>query len=100
MATNLSKAGFKKGGSVMASLVEQKKNAERRQKERRALMDIEEKEREERQPSLLSQTRKAFSGQKPDSIVSKKPKGLKEGGMVTTCRGQGRVMKKRQTKMN
>lgn len=31
---------------------------------------------------------------------AEKPSGFKKGGMVTTCRGQGRVMKKRQTKMN
>lgn len=33
-------------------------------------------------------------------LSGKRPQGLKDGGMVTTCRGQGRVMKKRQTKMN
>jgi hypothetical protein len=35
-----------------------------------------------------------------DLSGGRRPKGLKDGGMVTTCRGQGRVMKKRQTKMN
>jgi len=32
-------------------------------------------------------------------LSGKRPQGLKNGGMVTTCRGQGRVMKKRQTRM-
>lgn len=35
-----------------------------------------------------------------DLSGGRRPQGLKDGGMVTTCRGQGRVMKKRQTKMN
>ena len=32
-------------------------------------------------------------------LSGKRPQGLKNGGMVTTCRGQGRVMKKRQTRI-
>ena len=32
-------------------------------------------------------------------LSGKRPQGLTNGGMVTTCRGQGRVMKKRQTRI-
>jgi len=87
------------------TLVEQKKDARRRQRERLALKEKDRLQEEEKGTSLLVQARKMFM---PKEAVPEKPKAEREaerrpqrfkaGGEVSP-RGQGKVMRSRKTRM-
>lgn len=87
------------------TLVEQKRNARRRQRERLALKEKERRQEDEQGTSLLAQARKIFMPQeavpekpKAEKESGRRPQGFKNGGLVTP-RGQGKVLRSRKSRM-